>query len=80
MEKKFYYFGVRMKEVIVDGTGAPRQREAVRFAPKAYDSYEAMSAEKEKAERTRPGVSFFWQVFERELDIDSQGISHGFKA
>jgi hypothetical protein len=29
---------------------------------------------------TRLGVSFFVQGFDRELDIDNQGISKGFKA
>lgn len=80
MDKKFYYFGVRMKEVVVGATGATRNVEAVRFMPKSYPSYEEMQAAKMKAERTRPGVSFFWQVYEKELNIDPQGISHGFKA
>lgn len=80
MDKKFYYFGVRMKEVVTGATGATRNVDVARFAPKAYPTYEEMQAAKAKAERTRPGVSFFWQVFERELNIDAQGISHGFKA
>ena len=80
MEKKFYYFGVRMKEVVVDGTGAPRQREVARFAPRAYSNVADACSAAAKAMETRLGVSFFVQGFERELSIDSQGISHGFKA
>ena len=80
MEKKFYYFGVRVKEVAIDGTGAPRKREAAIFAPRAYASYEEMAAAKADAERTRPGVSFFWQVYDRQLDIDATGHCKGFKA
>lgn len=80
MEKKFFYFGVRTKEVVVDATGSSRQREAALFAPKAYGSAAEACAAAALAMETRLGVSFFVQGFERELNIDSTGKSHGFKA
>ena len=80
MEKKFYYFGVRMKEVVCSATGTPREREKAVFAPKVYKSAADACAAAAAAMQTRLGVSFFVQGFDRELDIDSQGISHGFKA
>ena len=79
MEQKFFYFGVRMKEVVVDATSTPRQREVVRWAPKVYNSAAEAAAAAANAMVTRLGVSFFIQGFNRELDIDNQGVSKGFK-
>lgn len=80
MDTTFFYFGIKTKKVIKTATGTPREKELTIFNPKAYTSYEAMAKEKADAERTRPGVSFFWQQYPKELNIDKQGISHGFKA
>lgn len=80
MEKKFYYFGVRMKEVVVDATGTSRQKEKAVFCPKVYASAAEACASAAKAMESRLGVSFFVQGFEKQLNIDAQGISHGFKA
>lgn len=79
MNKKFFYFGVRLQELVVGTTGAPRRREVVRWAPAVYDSAESAATAAAKAMTTRLGVSFFVQGFERPLDITPDGISKGFK-
>ena len=80
MNKKFFYFGVRVKESSVSTTGTPRQREVALFAPKAYSSAAEACAAAAKAMESRLGVSFFVQGYEKELDIDSTGHCKGFKA
>jgi len=80
MEKKFYYFGVRVKESNVDATGTPRQREVALFAPKAYSNAAEACAAAARAMESRLGVSFFVQGYERELNIDATGHCTGFKA
>ena len=80
MDKKFFYFGIRTKEVVVSATGAPRQREVALFAPKAYKSVAEACAAAAKAMESRLGVSFFVQGYDRELLIDATGHSIGFKA
>lgn len=80
MDKKFFYFGVRTKEVAVDATGTPRQREVALFAPTAYASAADACTAAAQAMKSRLGVSFFVQGYERELNIDSTGHLKGFKA
>lgn len=80
MDKKYFYFGVRMKEVVIGTTGLPREKESAIWAPKSYTSKDEMMKDMLKAMSSRPGKSFFWQTFDRELDIDANGISKGFKA
>ena len=80
MEKKFFYFGIRVKESSVSATGAPRQREVALFAPKEYGSAAEACAAAAAAMQTRLGVSFFVQGYDKPLDIDSTGHCKGFKA
>lgn len=80
MDKKFFYFGVRVKEVITSSTGSTRNVERAIFAPKAYASAAEACAAAARAMESRLGVSFFVQGYEKELDIDSTGHSKGFKA
>ena len=76
---KYFYFGVRYQELVVNATGAPRKREVTRFAPKVYPTINAAAEACAQAMISRPGKSFFVQGFERELNIDAMGESHGFK-
>jgi hypothetical protein len=80
MNKKYFYFGVRLTEMVVGTTGAPRKREVVRWNATCYPTaQEAASAACVKMS-THLGVSYFVQGFDRQLDISSDGESKGFKA
>lgn len=79
MNKKYYYFGVRLQELVVNSTYAPRKREVVRWAPTAYDSAEAAAAAAAKAMVSRLGTSFFIQGFDRPMNILPDGTAKGFK-
>lgn len=79
MNKKYFYFGARLQELVVGTTGVPRKKDVVRWAPAVYDTMESACNAAAKAMATRPGVSFFAQGFDRPLDIQPDGISKGFK-
>ena len=80
MEQKYFYFGVRVKEVAVSTTGLPRQKESVRWCPKVYASATEAAAACAAAMVTRLGISFFIQGFDKQLDIQPDGSCKGFKA
>lgn len=78
MNAKYWYFGVRLTELVVGTTGAPRKREIVRWHSTVFASaLEAAQAAALKMS-THPGVSYFVQGFERELVI-VDGVSQGCK-
>lgn len=78
MNAKYFYFGVRLTELVVGTTGTPRKREIVRWNNVAYaTAIEAAQAAAVKMS-THLGVSYFIQGFERELVIEN-GESKGFK-
>ena len=78
--KKFHYFGARMTEMVAGATGAPRKREKVVWFNKAYDTATEAAAAAASAMVKHPGVSYFVQSFDKQLEIDGFGQSKGFKA
>lgn len=81
MNQKYFYFGIRTTQEVVDATGRSRNEQVVRWAPKSYQSAAEAATAAANAMSTRLGLSFFVQGFEKELDIDAAtGVSKGFKA
>lgn len=78
MNKKYFYFGVRLQELVVGTTGAPRKRDIVRWNAVAYASAQEAATAACVKMSTHLGVSYFVQGFDRQLDI-VDGVSKGFK-
>lgn len=80
MEKKYWYYGVRMKKVIVTSTGRVIEKEDVRWHAAVYKTSDEASDAASKKMAKNPGLSYFCQGFDRLLKINEYGISEGFMA
>lgn len=76
--KQFWYFGIRVKKSIANAAGF-RQQEVAIWAPRVYENAAAAAQAAAAAMQSRPGVSFFVQCFDRELNIQPDGTCTGFK-
>lgn len=76
---QYWYFGVRKKVSIVDATGRTRNVQQTLWSPTVYESAEKAVEACAKAMLTRPGISFFYQGFDRKLIIQPDGTSTGFE-
>lgn len=80
MEKKYWYYGVRMKRVIVTSTGRVIEKEDVRWHAAVYKTSDEAGDAAGKKMAKNPGLSYFCQGFDRLLNINEYGISEGFMA
>ena len=78
--KKYWYYGVRMQQAVVCATGSVRNTQVVRWHQRVFTSAQEAASAASLKMASHPGVSYFIQGFDRELDIDSSGESKGFKA
>lgn len=78
--QKYFYFGVRLEQLVVSATGASRKRQIVRWHKTVFGTIDEAAQAAAKKMITHPGVSYFVQGFERKLVIDENGESKGFEA
>lgn len=77
--KKFWYFGVRMKVSSANATGRTRYSEVARWNSNVYPTPEAAAQACVQKMAKHPGMSYFIQGFDRELAINADGESTGYK-
>lgn len=77
--EKYWYLGARVKESSAAPNGRIREHDIARYVPGVVYS-SAKDAADAAPERMlkHPGVAYFIQGFDRKLNIDSEGYSHGF--
>lgn len=80
MQQQYWYFGIRKKVSIVTATGSTRNVQQTLWAPTVYNNANDAANAAAKAMLTRPGTSFFIQVFDRKLVIQPDGICTGYKS
>ena len=76
--KKYWYYGVRTQQLCVGTTGRPRYTQVVRWHDEVYGTADAAANAAGKKMATHPGLSYFVQGFERQLEI-IDGECKGFK-
>lgn len=77
--KKYWYFGVRMQQSVVSTTGRVRNTQVVRWNNQVHSTPQEAAAAASVKMAAHPGLSYFIQGFDRELNI-VDGESKGFKA
>lgn len=73
-----WYLGARVKESSAAPSGTIRQKDVARWVNIVYNTAEAAAAAAPARMLKHPGVAYFIQGFDRKLNIDSEGYSHGF--
>ena len=76
--QKYWYYGVRMQQLCVDVTGRTQNVQVVRWHDEVYATKEEAAHACAPKMASHPGVSYFIQCFDRELNI-VDGESKGYK-
>ena len=78
MNKFFYFAVIRFEEVDAQGAGRTKRVPVTHFGRNAYSSAEAAIEANKSWICTHLGERFTVAGFEKRLNLDERGISHGF--